>query len=533
MPYGHGPTLDCMHLPSSRPSSHLSSLVANQWKFYFLRIALGLVCALCETRLFAKITTALNPRIAITFLLVMATSPGMFHASIAYLPSSFSMYGVMLGIAAFMDWRGGLRTSQGTLAIGTGAVLGWPFAAAMVLPFVLEETILAAISDREAVTSMIYRLLGGSLQVFGVLAIQVGVEAFFFRKVAIVPLNIVWYNVLSNSGGPDLYGTEPWHFYFRNLFLNFHLWFILALISMPLLLVQRVFGGRGRLGSGSLRGLVFLSPFYLWLGIFTLQPHKEERFLYPAYPALALNAAMALHIILAQIGSTNPKGIISKIPVQLRFLSILLFVFTALSLSTFRTLGTITGYNAPLSIYSSLHEPGLSQPGDNVCLGKEWYRFPSHYLLPEGVHAKFIKSEFSGLLPSEFLEDMATNVTGFRPGTHIEPTGMNDQNREDLGKYTDIKYCNFIVDVHLPSTETSKLEPHYIADTAHWEKIECLPFLDASSSGIVGRLGWVPSLPLLPSRLRRVYGHYCLLKRKKAPVAGTRVDPIPHIETLG
>lgn len=37
-------------------------------------------------------------------------------------------------------------------------------------------------------------------------------------------------------------------------------------------------------------------PMYLWLAIFTLQPHKEERFLFVVYPLICLNAAIMLHL---------------------------------------------------------------------------------------------------------------------------------------------------------------------------------------------------------------------------------------------
>jgi alpha-1,2-mannosyltransferase len=513
--------LNFLSLPSSEKST----------EFYLLRVVLGSICAFCETKLFQKISLSLHERVAITFLLIMATSPGMFHASTAYLPSSFSMCSTMLGMAAFMDWRGGIRTALGIFIMGAGAVLGWPFAAALALPFLLEDVSLALTSDNKAVFSFFRRVAIGSLSALSVLAAQVSIDSLFFRKLVIVPFNIVWYNVLSGSGGPDLYGTEPWHFYFRNLFLNFHLWFTLALLSLPLWLLRYNSHGRDSTNRGQFRGLVFLSPFYLWLGIFTLQPHKEERFMYPAYPALALNAAMALHIILAYISSTNPQDLVSKIPLQLRFIAILAFVFACLGLSAFRTLGTMIGYSAPLSIYTPLHSPSIAHNGDTVCLGKEWYRFPSHYLLPNGISAKFIKSEFSGLLPGEFHEDSSSSLYS---ATYTTPTGMNDQNQEDPHKYTDIKRCNFLVDAQLPSTGISKLEPNYIADEEHWQKIKCLPFLDAVSSGAVGRLGWLPNLPFLPGPFKRVYGEYCLLKRKEPkPIIDGRVDPVPHIETLG
>ena len=93
------------------------------FQFYFLRVSLGLTCAFCEARLYSKISQLLNPRIAYFFALVMATSTGMFHASVAYLPSSFAMYTTMLGIADFMEWRGGLRTYHGIFWIGFGTFI--------------------------------------------------------------------------------------------------------------------------------------------------------------------------------------------------------------------------------------------------------------------------------------------------------------------------------------------------------------------------------------------------------------------------
>jgi alpha-1,2-mannosyltransferase len=92
---------------------------------------------------------------------------------------------------------------------------------------------------------------------------------------------------------------------------------------------------------------------------------------------------------------------------------------------------------------------------------------------------------------------------------------MNDENREDMSKYTDLGRCDFLVDSNLPSTVSSPLEPNYIEDEVHWEKIQCLPFLDAGSTGLLGRLGWIPDSPLVPAKYRRVWGEYCLLKRRK------------------
>lgn len=255
-----------------------------------------------------------------------------------------------------------------------------------------------------------------------------------------VPWNIVKYNVFSGgSRGPDIYGVEPWHFYIRNLALNFNLWFFLALGALPLILIQHLLVQKAVSKQTLLRSMVFVSPFYLWLGIFTVQPHKEERFMYPVYPALALNAAIALHILLANLGSTDPSRLVSKIPPQVKLAIVSIPLLLAFDVGVLRTIGTLTAYSAPLKVYTPLHDAGVSKPGDNVCLGKEWYRFPSSYLLPDRVRPKFIKSEFSGLLPGEFSEATAGGF-GLFPGTWLIPSGMNDENIEDPGKYVSGSY---------------------------------------------------------------------------------------------
>jgi alpha-1,2-mannosyltransferase len=115
-------------------------------EFYLTRTVLGLACAFCETRLFTTISKSLNPRVGIIYLVIMLFSPGMFHASVAYLPSSFSMYTSMLGITYFMDWRGGSKAHVGIMWFGIGAIVGWPFAGALIGPFIAEELVLVSIT---------------------------------------------------------------------------------------------------------------------------------------------------------------------------------------------------------------------------------------------------------------------------------------------------------------------------------------------------------------------------------------------------
>lgn len=68
------------------------------------------------------------------------------------------MYFVMLGASAFMNWRGGLKTSQGIFWFAMSGVLGWPFAAALCAPYMLEEAVFTLFNDKNTLIESIIRL---------------------------------------------------------------------------------------------------------------------------------------------------------------------------------------------------------------------------------------------------------------------------------------------------------------------------------------------------------------------------------------
>ncbi|KAL9062910.1 MAG: hypothetical protein Q9157_008548 [Trypethelium eluteriae] len=491
--------------------ARISPVGSKFLEFYLLRFVLAFACSASEAKLFSVISRTLNPRVAIMFLIIMVSSTGMFHASTAYLPSSFAMYTTMLGMAAFMNWRGDIRTAEGVFWIGLGAVIGWPFAIVMAAPYILEELVLAwAMQDSK---SLFWRFVDGTVRVLVVLVIQSCIDGFFYRKLVCVPFNLIWYNVFSSGKGPNMYGTEPWDFYLRNLLLNFNVWFLLGLLAFPMAILQSYIGKQHASKQNLMRGLVFVCPLYIWLVIFSIQPHKEERFMYPAYPSIALNAAFSLHVLLSLFGSTDSRLVVGRISPQLKLAVVITAVLTTVGVGIWRAAGMATAYSAPLQVYTPLHTPGLATQGETVCLGKEWYRFPSSYHLPNGLRAKFVKSEFEGLLPGEFRE---ANINfGVYPGTWLIPPGMNDENREDPGKYTDVARCNFLVDSLFPSSQPTEHEPRYILDDATWQCLKCEPFLDVTQTGVFGRLVPLPNWDIVPERLRRKWGKYCLLKRRR------------------
>ncbi|KAL1887519.1 mannosyltransferase [Ceratocystis pirilliformis] len=485
-------------------------------EFYFVRYALCFVYALTQTIFYRTITLTLNGRVGIIYVIASVFSPGYFHAATAFLPSSFAMYTTILGTNSFMNWRGGLHTSQGMFWFAIGAVFGWPFAYALMVPFIAEELILAIISSQAEIYQTFLRLVRGAVSTVLLVGLDTSINWFFYRELFVLPWNIVKYNIFSSSGGPDLYGTEPWNFYTKNLLLNFNIWFVLALACFPVFALHKLFWPSvGGVQSG-LRTLVFMTPFYMWLGIFTLQPHKEERFMYPAYPLLVLNAAMTTHMVLSISG--NPKGIFALIPAKIKALGVVAVFLLSINVSVMRIYGIYSAYAAPMEIYAplgtgALHNKGIGQPGEFVCFAKEWYRFPSSYFLPRNMRPKFVRSEFRGLLPGEFSE--ADVGFGAWP-TWMPTSGFNDLNQEDPSKYTDIKACGFLVDTHYPlnTDPLPPLEPDYVSDKENWEIVTCQKFLDTARTHPLARILYVPNLNFVPDNYRRKWGEHCLLRRK-------------------
>ena len=70
-------------------------------------------------------------------------------------------------------------------------------------------------------------------------------------------------------------------------------------------------------------------------------------------------------------------------------------------------------------------------------MGKEWYRFPSHFFLPsQNWKVKFVKSEFRGQLPQMYAEDENATV--------IERPNFNDLNKEETDRYVKVSKKIFV-----------------------------------------------------------------------------------------
>lgn len=78
---------------------------------------------------------------------------------------------------------------------------------------------------------------------------------------------------------------------------------------------------------------------------------------------------------------------------------------------------------------------GRQNPTISLCYGGEWHRFPSSFFIPSSasISVRFVKSDFSGLLPKAFTILEAENPIW--KSTRAEPSGFNDRNQEELDRY--------------------------------------------------------------------------------------------------
>ena len=453
--------------------------------FYALRIALALLCAYCEIAFVKAISRGVNEKVAAVTSVALALSAGMFHAAPAFLPTSFCMYFSML---SFSYWMHDGRTF-GAMFCGAAAVLfGWPFVALVFVPVGID----AALRGRFAQIAWCV-ILG----IVAFVAVPAIIDSAYYGTPVSAVWNIVKYNALGmggNGDGANLYGTEPASFYLKNLALNFNIHAAFGLAALPAVLLLNSTSKRAaRIWKCPMRSLVlYMLPLYLAFGMFTAMAHKEERFLFAVYPLLCFCSAVAL-----TSGVAWAESVIMKTKFWSLLLALLIAVSAAVSVS--RSLALATYFGAPLVVYEHLSGLNLDSNNATVCVGKEWYRFPSSFFLPQGARLGFVKSSFDGQLPAEYAKGSQ--------GTSIVHDHFNDANKEVASRFTDIASCDFMVDFAV-----GEAEYRYDSD-ASWKSISCAPFVDASASTFPRRSFYIPEA--FPHGGAAAFSEYCLYERDK------------------
>nr|CAD7596983.1 unnamed protein product [Timema genevievae] len=344
--------------------------------FYFCRCLLGLLCAFCEVYFYKSVCQEFGVQVGRLMLAFMVFSAGLFVASTAFIPSTFSMYMCLLSIGAWYQRRYELAIF--TTALST--YLSWPFAALLGVPIALDMLV------RRKQFSKFFQW--GAISTAVILLPMVLIDSSYYSRFVVAPFNILYYNVFT-SHGPNLYGTEPWTFYFINGFLNFNFVFVAALLTPVFLLLVLLLVPLNHRHPACLPYWLSLQPLYLWLFVFVLQPHKEERFLFPVYPMICLAGAITVDALqklwfrfLVRRATKAAHYLAHTAPIMVSAI----LVCSLLGVSRISAL--YNGYHAPLDLFMELSNvTGDNKlPADqniNICVGKEWYRFPTSFFLPD------------------------------------------------------------------------------------------------------------------------------------------------------
>lgn len=506
--------------------------------FFGIRASLALFSSLCEVWFLNGVSSRLGRRVSYLTGFFLLVSSGMFLGAQNYLPSSFSMYMLLI---AFGSWFYRDQTPAQTsikwiicvCAAGTSVIVGWPFSVICVLPLAFDTIYQIGIIFALRIAFVISSFL---------IFCTISIDQIYYEKLMFTPWNLVNYN---KGHGSEKYGVEDWTFYFKNLFLNFNGIFLLSLLTPILITIMKyckskydkksvtifkyiLLGVKGR------KIIIYLLPYYIWVAFFSSLYHKEERFMTLIYPMICLSAAIGLEIIIGLLftsyfdanssneqsfsttnttnktNTTNTintsKGSSNKISnLRTTFIGkfIIFFILLIYSILCFsRIIAMIQYYSAPITAYSFLSqqiERNFTQKNQNVnvCVGKEWYRFPSSFFLPgPETKLRFLRSGFKGQLPKYY--------PNWPFSTSAIPTNMNDENREEMDRYINENQCHFLVDFQDGGEELD-----YSKDTKNWRLIYASDFLIGSKTSILDRAFWFPY-----RSSKRVYGKYHILHRK-------------------
>lgn len=456
------------------------------YQFYGIRIvALAGFTCYTELKLYWSLKRNYSARVANWYLLFSTFAPGMAHAGVALLPSSFAMQANTLALSYVLEsTRSSLNCNHVYAIIWylIAGIVGWPFALVLGICFGI-----STLAQYKSVS--LVRIVAACLAaLMFILAYMIAVDSYFYAKMLLVPINIVLYNVFGGEGeGPEIFGVEPFSYYINNLLLNFNLVVILAYFG----LVANIWSQwRGRNFKAALYTTM---PLWVWLVIFFGQPHKEERFLYPIYPYITTCAAMVTPALIGFVSRVmaNVLGYPKFRRITSRALQGFLLVTVAL-VGIGRIVNLVENYSAPLKVFAHLSAlPPSHNSISNICVAKEWYHVPTSMLLPEGYRLRFVRSGFDGLLPGDFQESMLR----IADATSHTPAHMNNKNLFEDDKVISFSECDYYIDNN--EKPSGGVDPVILLGNKvvaqDWVKIACHPMINPNGAhGALGRILYIP-----------------------------------------
>lgn len=453
--------------------------------FLGIRLILGSFTAYAESKLVWAIEEVFGLAYMQLMTMILVFSPGIFFSATAFLPSAVAMSLTMLFLGAWL--KGEFVTAIAWACISV-LCTGWPFVGLLYLPFGLHM-----LSKRNSEAGLVKGVMplcyrGAFVLVF-FLAISTAIDFLLYGKFTSPTLNILLYNAGGN--GDVLYGVEPVNYYIRNFLLTMTISWPVS-VSAPLIYLKEYFSlpafpSAKSLGLLGMFGVVAVSAS-LWIAVLFYRPHKEERFMYPVYPLLAFMASSVIIVMCDNVGTSIAEALGEPRPLPIseefkiakeisksgkavgekmkemekkiksgtwgyraKHALLGLFLGALMSLGLSRIASNYMNYSGYMRVWQDAytfipHRIDLSsylasKPKRTVCVGHEWYYFPSHFFLPHNTSLAFVRDGFYGQLPQPF--DGSKGILSGSSQTPGQP--VNDLNKEEMSRYTAVDECDFSI----------------------------------------------------------------------------------------
>ncbi|KAJ4456550.1 hypothetical protein; 2-mannosyltransferase ALG9 [Paratrimastix pyriformis] len=536
---------------------------SNKIQVWFsIRTTLALFCAACEALFVQGVRYRFRDTIAWVTYAFLMVSAGMFQASVSFLPSAFAMCCIMAGMGCWMQ-QGSSRVSQfwTVFAFEAAALMGWPFSGLCAVPVALN---LMTGSGYRFVKTVIWGLSALAI----IMVPTCLVDHFFYRRWIVPVLNIALYNVFSKSRGalklesgifievtPGIRefrrhkAQDSPHQEERFLYVVYPLFCLAGAIGLVLLVSRLCFGrppaprklhptAQAALDAraAAAAAATVASTMATDRGADTINPRRHGRV--PTTEPMMTSDAEEVPAPAPSPAPARPSARRLRQQRATAKAALLTILLAAAIVSASRALALYRGYHAPLQVWAELADHVLvpfrahlqqaapaaaaaaatAAPEVRVCVGKEWYRFPSSFFLPSpSDRLVFVRSGFTGLLPKPFAP--------LPNGTWQVPTQMNEFNKMEPSRYVDESQCHFMVEQEFPG----QVEPRY-AQMPQWSVEASHGFLDAARTPRLLRPLW---LPTVSPRANCQTGYSILRNRNAVPDAlWEAAIPKTHREAL-
>jgi len=178
------------------------------------------------------------------------------------------------------------------------------------------------------------------------LLISVPLDSYFWQKPVWPELWGFYYNAV--LGSSSAWGVSPWHWYFTSA--------LPRLLLNPLVYLLLIPTALRKLGTSPIPKLLVV-PSLLFVAIYSLQPHKETRFIFYVVPPLTAAAALGADWIFTRRNKTR----LYRLTSHLLVLSVLASFAASIGMSVISSLN-YPGGDAMFYLRRRIHHPEFYQP---------------------------------------------------------------------------------------------------------------------------------------------------------------------------